>query len=111
MERGGGDEGPQSNPCRQHGKRGELRPRVPRPALGAPAAAVEQVVPDPDRVESRVFDGPRDRGDLRPPDLTLDLGQLDAYAHGPDDIGCHRGRWTTGLFSWAMASGGTIWYL
>src|SRR2546426_9516027 len=81
MERGGGDEGPQSDPCRQHGKRGELRPGIPGPAFGTSAAAVEQVVPHPDRVESRVFGRPRDRGDLRPPDLALDLGQLDAYAH------------------------------
>ena len=43
--------------------------------------AVEQVVADPDRVEAARLRRPRHREVLRPADLALDLGELDADPH------------------------------
>src|SRR5215211_4940211 len=63
-------------------ERREQRPRLPRRALGPPVAAVEQVVADPDRVEAALLGGARHREVLRPAHLALDLGKLDADAHG-----------------------------
>jgi len=48
------------------------------------------VVADPDRVEPGLLRGPRDRGDLWPTHLALDLGELDPYAHSHDDIAAKR---------------------
>jgi hypothetical protein len=44
------------------------------------------VIADPDRVESGILRGSRDRGNLLPADLALDLRELDPYAHWHDDI-------------------------
>jgi aspartate/methionine/tyrosine aminotransferase len=86
MERGRRHERPEPNATRERRECGELRPRVPRATFGTPAAAIEQVVADPDRFESRLLRCARDRRDFRPPHLTLDLGQLDPYPHSDDDI-------------------------
>src|SRR5438477_1111339 len=82
VKSGGSDERTEPDPRRDHRERGELRPRVPRSPLRPSAAPIEHVIADPDRLESGLFRGPRDRGHLGPPDLALHLGQLDPYAHG-----------------------------
>ena len=81
MKRGGRDERPETHPFRDRGERGELRPCIPRPSVGQPAAPVQVVIADPDRLESRLLRGPRDSGDLRPAHHTLDFRELDTYTH------------------------------
>ena len=76
-----GDERPEPHALGRCGERSERRPHVPRPALGAAVAAVEHVVADPDRVEAAAFSCQRDRAQLGPAHLALDLGQLDADTH------------------------------
>ena len=76
-------------------QRGEKRPRFPRPD-GTFWGLVQQMVADPDRVESKVLDREPHIPQLRPPDRSLDLGQLDAdgersigSAHEHDRTGSH----------------------
>src|SRR5437762_3260294 len=71
---------------RDHGERGKLRPRVPRPALRLSAPAVKMVIADPDGLEPRLLGSPRDRGDLRPANFALHLGQLDPHTHDGSTI-------------------------
>src|SRR5207245_2084882 len=59
---------------RDHRHRGELGPDIPGSAAGPLVAALEQMVAHPDRVEARVLRSARDRDDLRPAHLALDLG-------------------------------------
>ena len=80
-ERRAGDERAELDPRRHGGERREHRPAVPRPALGATVAPVEQVVADPQRVEARLLGGARDRRQLGPANLALDLGQLEPDPH------------------------------
>ena len=80
-ERGASDERPELDAARDGGDRREHRPAVPRPALAATVAAVEQMVADPDRVEAGLLGGQRQRAKLGPAHLTLDLGELDADLH------------------------------
>ena len=48
------------------------------PRAGPVGPAVEEVLAEPDRVEAEVLDRPGHVEQLRPADLALDLGQLDA---------------------------------
>ena len=81
MERGAGDERAELDTLGDRRQRGEHRPDLPRPALLAAVAAVEQVVAEPDRVEAHLLGGAGHRGVLRPAGLVLDLGELDADPH------------------------------
>src|SRR3989441_610277 len=74
VERRRGNERAELDSRRDHRQRGELGPDIPGSAVGALVAAVEQMVAHPDRVEARVLRGTRDRDDLRPAHLALDLG-------------------------------------
>jgi hypothetical protein len=56
----------------------EHRPRVPRTPFGTSVAAVQQVVAEPDRVEADLLGRAGHRHQLRPTDVTLDLGELHA---------------------------------
>jgi len=40
--------------------------------------AIKEMIAKPDRVETHLLAPPRHRSDFRPPDLALDLGQLEA---------------------------------
>ena len=78
------------------GDRSQLRPYVPRPALRPAAAAVEQVVAEPHRVEARLLGGCRDRPHLRPTHLALHLGKLHSHSerwphHGSQATRAHCG--------------------
>ena len=80
-ERGARDQWAELDPLRHHGKAGEHGPAVPRSALRTVAAAIEQMVSDPDRVEAGLL---RRAGELRvlgPAHLALDLRKLDADLH------------------------------
>ena len=48
------------------------------PRGGPVLPSIEQVLADPDRVEPEVLDGAGHVEELRPADLALDLGELDA---------------------------------
>ena len=63
------------------------------PRGGAVRPAVEQVLAEPDRVVAEVLDGTDHVEELRPADLTLDLGELDADLErtAADGVG-HAGR-------------------
>ena len=81
VERRARDERPELDALGDPGEPGERRPAVPRPALAAPVAAVEQVVADPERVEAALFRRARHRRELVATHDALDLRQLNADLH------------------------------
>src|SRR6185503_13518746 len=72
------DEGPELDPAGHGGDGAHEGPRLPGPARVAVGPAVQEVLAQPDRVEAEVLDGPDEVEQLRPADLALDLGELDA---------------------------------
>ena len=82
VERGAGDERPELDPARRGRQRGQQGPGLPRSAWRAVGPAVEEVLADPERVEAEVLDRAGHVEELRPADLALDLGQLDADLDG-----------------------------
>ena len=56
--------------CCKHG------PDIPRAALGASVVAIQHVVAGPDGVEAARLRAPRDRPELRPPNVALDFRKL-----------------------------------
>jgi class 3 adenylate cyclase len=62
-------------------QRRQQRPRFPRTALLAAVSAVEQMVAEPDRVETDLLSRARHRQVLRPAHLALDLRKLNADLH------------------------------
>ena len=64
------------------GEPGQLGPGIPRSALEPAPTPIEEVIAQPDRVEADTLRRPRNRHVLRPVNRTLDLGKLDAHAHG-----------------------------
>jgi hypothetical protein len=78
VEARGGHEWTDLHALGDGGEGGEHRPRLPRAARGFAVVAVQQVVPDPDRIET---DALRELGHLalfRPSNGALDFGKLDA---------------------------------
>src|SRR5215210_2246275 len=80
VEGGAGNQRPELDPLRGRGERAEQRPRLPRPALGRPVAAIEEMVADPDRVEARLLGSRRHGDELGPRHEALDLRKLDPDA-------------------------------
>jgi hypothetical protein len=68
----------QLDPRRDRRQRGERAPRLPWRDRLRPPVPIQQVVADPDRVETDRLRGPCHLGQLRPPDDPLHLGELDA---------------------------------
>ena len=83
VERGRGDQRSQRDPIGGLGEGRQGRPRLPWSAALAARVPVQQVVAHPDRVEAHLLRQPCDRAQLRPADLALDLGELDADADRP----------------------------
>jgi len=81
MERGARDERTDLDTLRDRGEPRQRRPAIPRPALAAAVAAVEQMVADPDRVVPALLDGARHRRELVASHDTLDLRELDTDLH------------------------------
>jgi hypothetical protein len=88
VEPGAGDERAEADALGRGRQRRQLRPGVPRPALGPAVAAVEQVVAEPDRVEAAGLGRARDRQQLGPADIALDLRQLDTDPRWRNTICC-----------------------
>ena len=65
------------------GEAGQRGPGLPRPAGLAALVPVQQVVAEPDGVEAGLLGGAGDGAELRPADLALHLGELDADPEGP----------------------------
>ena len=63
------------------------------PSSGPIREAVQEVLADPDRVEAQVLDGAGHVEQLRPADLALDLGELDADLERPMGRGGGWGVW------------------
>ena len=78
VERGRGDERPDRHALGGLGERRRASSTPPTARARAGRVPVQQMVADPDRVEARLLGRPRDRAQLRPADLALHLGQLDA---------------------------------
>ena len=72
------DERPELHAGRRGGDGRHRGPRLPRAARRPVGPSIEEVLADPDRVVAEVLDGADHVEDLRPADLALDLGQLDA---------------------------------
>ena len=81
MEARARDERAEPDAFRDGCEPGEHRPCLPRAALLAPVAAVEEVVAEPDRLEADLLGRPCHRHVLGPAHVALDLRQLDADSH------------------------------
>ena len=94
VERGRRHERPDGHALRRLGEAGQRRPGLPGSAGLAARVPVQEVVADPDRVEAGLLGGAGDGAELRPADLALHLGQLDADPEGAAgssrDHGAHR---------------------
>src|SRR5262249_9672152 len=83
VERRARDERPDRRLARRRRERGHERPGLPRATGRAALPAVEEMLADPDRVEAQVVDRAGEVDELRPADLSLDLGQLHPDAEWP----------------------------
>ena len=78
MKRGARDERPEADALGDGRERRQHRQSLPRSSLLTTVAAVEEMISEPDRVEANVLCRPGHRHVLRPANVALDLGQLDA---------------------------------
>jgi hypothetical protein len=87
VERRGGDQRTQQYARRDRGEAGEDRPCLPgSPGTVVARPPVEEVVAVPDGVEAQLLGPQRERTEVRPAGLPLDLGELDPDRQRPPAI-------------------------
>src|SRR5438874_4743586 len=78
VKAGAGNQWPDRDPAGRGGDAGEHGPRLPRPAGAMGFVAIKEMIAEPHGVETDLLAPSRHRGDFRPADFALHLGQLEA---------------------------------